>query len=90
MSSATPDGHLRVHVRIRPMPVEDAGRKPCIEAVNQSTVSAAVAPSRFEHLSFDAVASASTPQADIFDSVARSICDACLEGTMQLLTLYSR
>jgi Cdc6-like AAA superfamily ATPase len=62
------------------MPTEDSGRRACIEAVNISTVSAAVAPNRFEHLSFDAVATASTPQAEMFESVARNICDACLEG----------
>lgn len=84
MSCQKDDGHLLVHVRIRPLlsPEQNSQRyrRPCIEVVDEKTVAAAVTPQRYEHLSFDAVSPPETDQSTIFDQVAKGICDACLEG----------
>ena len=79
-NNSSNDGHLMVHVRIRPMQGEDGCKKPCIEAKGSVTVSTLVGGNRYEQISFDTVFPPTTDQQIIFETVARSICDACLEG----------
>jgi hypothetical protein len=76
------DGHLMVHVRIRPIQSEDNNKRPCIETKNHTAVNAAVGGNRYEQMSFDTVSAPVTDQQAIFETVAQSICDACLEGNV--------
>jgi hypothetical protein len=83
------DGHLMVHVRIRPIQGEDICKRPCIEAKSTTSVSTLVGGNRYEQMSFDTVSPPPTEQQTIFETVARSICDACLEGTLTVhIDLY--